>query len=55
MNFTCFVSSCRYNSGDGICQVTFGPMITEDVLTAAGFLPMYKDYEEREEGGQNGQ
>lgn len=55
MNFTCFVSSCRYNSGDGNCQLPYGPTISEEELTAAGFLPMYKDYEEREEGGQDGQ
>lgn len=52
--FNCFVSSCRYNSGDGNCQHPYGPTITEDTLTAAGFLPMCRDYEEREGGNTGG-
>lgn len=53
MIFNCFVSSCRYNSGDGNCQYSCGPVISEDELTAAGFLPMCREYEERERGGED--
>lgn len=53
MIFNCFVSSCRYNSGDGDCQHPYGPTISEDELTATGFLPMCRDYQEREGCGEN--
>lgn len=49
--FSCYVRSCRYNDQDGGCEKEF-PVITEDELTAAGFLPMCRDYEEREGGGE---
>lgn len=47
-NFFCNVKSCRYNDLDGGCKQPYGPTITEDVLTAAGFLPMCEDYKEKE-------
>ena len=50
--FSCRVRSCRYNDLDGGCEKLYGPTITEDELTAAGFLPTCRDYEEREGGGE---
>lgn len=51
--FSCYVRSCRYNDQDGGCEKEF-PVISEDILTAAGFLPMCRDYEEQEGGGEDG-
>lgn len=51
---SCYVRSCYFNDQDGGCEKRFGPTITEDELTAAGFLPVRKDYEEREEGSGDG-
>ncbi len=53
-DFSCYVKSCYFNDLDGGCEKLYGPTITEDELTAAGFLPMCRDYEEREGGGENG-
>ena len=46
--FTCYVESCKFNDADHECNCPYGPTIRDDVLKAAGFLPVCEDYLEKE-------
>lgn len=48
MNFTCQVSDCLWNDGHGDCKCPHGPTITDNLLSAVGFVPMCEDYVEVE-------
>lgn len=50
MIVTCHVWYCQYCI-DHKCECPGGPTISDDELTAAGFLPMCKSFEEK--GGEN--
>lgn len=52
MIVTCTVWDCKY-CNNYMCEHPEGPTISDDELTAAGFLPMCKSYEEIG-GGEDG-
>lgn len=52
MNVNCAVIACKYCINYS-CECPGGPTISDDELTAAGFLPMCKSYEEMEGGGKS--
>lgn len=52
MNVSCYVQDCKYCIC-GWCECPGGPTISDDELTAAGFLPICKSYEEIG-GGEDG-
>lgn len=52
MMFNCYVTDCKWNKNGEDCTCPYGPNISDKMLTAAGFMPMCEDYEERK-GGKN--
>lgn len=52
MRVLCYVESCKnHNNDEGYCMLET-ISISEDKLTAAGYLPMCDDYKERDDDEQ---
>ena len=50
---TCYCVSCKWNMNE-YCECPYGPTISDEYPTAAGFLPICQDFKEDEGGGEDG-